>query len=129
MEARSNRRIIFVLSGAVFFIFFSLRALLRNCRRSVGPGVINNGLALAGILRPQSWSNDCDFHPQSRPIRLWRVDETYVWVKGRWCCLSRAIDSGVVPPSISCCQRSVTLMLPNACFARRSAIDLIPNLE
>ena len=25
--------------------------------------------------------------------RSWRVDETYVRVKGRWCCLYRAIDS------------------------------------
>ncbi len=36
--------------------------------------------------------------------KLWRVDETYVRVKGRWCYLYRAIDSGG-PPSISCCQR------------------------
>ena len=25
--------------------------------------------------------------------KSWRVDETYVSVKGRWCCLYRAIDS------------------------------------
>src|SRR5271167_1946187 len=60
--------------------------------------------------------------------KSWRVDETYVRVKGRWCYLYRAIDPGE-PPSISCCQRFATPMLPSACFARRSAIDPIPNLE
>src|SRR5580704_13538035 len=25
--------------------------------------------------------------------KSWRVDETYLWVKGRWCYLYRAIDS------------------------------------
>jgi len=29
----------------------------------------------------------------SRPTKSWRVDETYVRVKGRWCYLYRAIDS------------------------------------
>ena len=33
------------------------------------------------------------------------------------------------PPSISCCQRFATPMLPSACFARHSAIDPIPSLE
>src|ERR1035438_3200506 len=33
------------------------------------------------------------------------------------------------PPSISCCQRCATPMLPSACFARHSAIDPIPSLE
>jgi phosphoglycolate phosphatase-like HAD superfamily hydrolase len=60
--------------------------------------------------------------------KSWRVDETYVRVKGRWCYLYRAIDSKGAP-SISCCQRSVTPTLPSACFARRSAIDPIANLE
>ncbi len=60
--------------------------------------------------------------------KSWRVDETYVRVKGRWCYLYRAIDSAG-PPSISCCQRCVTPMLPSGCFARRSRIDAILNLE
>src|SRR5664280_2305532 len=60
--------------------------------------------------------------------KSWRVDETYVRVKGRWCYLYRPSIPRVLP-SISCCQRFVTQMLPSGCFARRSAIDPIPNLE
>ena len=50
--------------------------------------------------------------------KSWRVDETYVRVKGRWCYLYR--------PSIRqetrltfCCQRFAMPMLPNAYFGRR----------
>ena len=60
--------------------------------------------------------------------KSWRVDETDVRVKGRWCYLYRAIDSRV-QPSISCCQHSATPTLPSSCFARRSVIDPIANLE
>jgi hypothetical protein len=31
--------------------------------------------------------------------KSWRVDETYVRVKGRWCYLYRSIDSAGAPPS------------------------------
>ena len=60
--------------------------------------------------------------------KSWRVDETYVRVKGRWCYLYRAIDSTGATIDF-CCQRCVTQMLPSACFAGRSAIDPIHNLE
>ena len=60
--------------------------------------------------------------------KSWRVDETYIRVKGRWCYLYRAIDSAGATIDF-CCQRSVTPMLPSVCFARRSAIDPIPNLR
>jgi IS6 family transposase len=54
--------------------------------------------------------------------KSWRVDETYVRVKGRGATyIGPSIPQ--VPPSISCCQRSVTLMLPSGCFAMRSASD------
>ena len=60
--------------------------------------------------------------------KSWRVDETYLRVKGRWStCIGPSIPR--VPPSISCCQRSVTPTLPSACFAKRLAIDPIANLE
>ena len=39
-----------------------------------------------------SWSSDCERHLKPTN-RSWRVDETYVRVKGRWCYLYRAIDS------------------------------------
>ena len=40
-----------------------------------------------------NWSNGCAVI-SSQPNRSWRVDETYVRVKGRWCYyLYRAIDS------------------------------------
>ena len=48
----------------------------------------------------------------------WRVDETYLRVKGRWRYLYRAIDSEV-PPSISYCPQCATPMQPNGSFARR----------
>ncbi len=61
--------------------------------------------------------------------KSWRVDETYVRVKGPSCYLYRAIDSAGAAIDFLAVSGSVTLMLPNACFARRSAIDPIPNLE
>jgi DDE domain len=39
-----------------------------------------------------SWSSDCE-GISSPTNKSWRVDETYVRVKGRWCYLYRAIDS------------------------------------
>jgi transposase, IS6 family len=39
-----------------------------------------------------SWSNDLRRHLKPTN-KSWRVDETYVRVKGRWCYLYRAIDS------------------------------------
>jgi hypothetical protein len=48
-------------------------------------------------------------------------------LQGRWCYLYRAIDSAGATIDFLC-QRSVTPMLPNACFARRWAIDPILNL-
>jgi transposase-like protein len=63
-----------------------------------------------------------------KPInQSWRVDETYVRVKGRWCYLYRAIDYRRRHHR-SCCQHFVTPMLPSACFAKHSAIDPILNL-
>ena len=60
--------------------------------------------------------------------KSWQVDETCGRVKGRWCYLYRAIDSKGAT-MISCCQRCVTPMPPSGCFAGRSAIDPISNLE
>ena len=44
--------------------------------------------------------------------KSWRVDETYVRVKGRWCYLYRAIDSTGAAID-SCCQRCEMLRLQN----------------
>ena len=64
----------------------------------------------------------------SRPTSPWRVDETYVRVKGRWCYLYRAIDSkGATIDFLLSAFRDSTR--PSSCFARRSAIDPILNLE
>src|SRR5450432_4495850 len=58
--------------------------------------------------------------------KSWRVDETYLWVKGRGAtCTGRSIRQ--VPPSISYCPHCATPMLPNGCFATRCVIDLILN--
>ena len=59
--------------------------------------------------------------------KSWRVDETYVRVKGRWCYLYRAIDSTGVP-SIFYYRHCEMPMEPNACFARPWRIDLIHSL-
>jgi len=67
--------------------------------------------------------------PHLKPTnKSWRVDETYVRVKGRCCYLYRAIDSKSATIDFLP-QRSVMPMLPSACFARRSALDPIRNLE
>jgi len=58
----------------------------------------------------------------------WRVDETYVRVKGRWCYLYLAIDStGATIDFLPSALRDADA--PSACFARRSAIDPVLNLE
>ena len=59
--------------------------------------------------------------------KSWRVDETYVRVKGRWCYLYRAIDSAGATIDFLL-SRCATRMLPSAYFARRSAIDPVRNL-
>jgi transposase, IS6 family len=61
--------------------------------------------------------------------KSWRVDETSTFgrrVVGATC-TGPSIPR--VLPSISSCQRCETQRLPSACFARRSAIDPIRNLE
>ncbi len=71
-----------------------------------------------------SWSSDCEAI-SSRPTSLGE------WTKPTFACrVAGAICIGPSiprePPSISCCQRSVTPMLPSGCFARRSAIRSHP---
>ncbi|MBZ5637093.1 MAG: IS6 family transposase [Acidobacteriia bacterium] len=48
--------------------------------------------------------------------KSWRVDETYVGVQGRWCYLSRAIDSAGA--TLILCFRCATPMRLNDCFAK-----------
>jgi transposase, IS6 family len=55
-----------------------------------------------------------------RPVRLWRVDETYVRVNGHRTYLYRAVDSAGIL-SISCCRQSVTRLLPSSFCSRPCA--------
>src|ERR1700704_6582210 len=48
--------------------------------------------------------------------KSWRVDETYIRVKGRWCYLYRAIDSA--GDTIDFCRRCATRMKPNGYLVR-----------
>ncbi len=60
--------------------------------------------------------------------KSWRVDETYVRVKDRWCYLYRAIDStGATIDFLLSALRDVDAA--KRLFRRRSAIDPILNLE
>ena len=59
--------------------------------------------------------------------KSWRVDETYVRVKGRWCYLYRP-SIPREPPSTSCCQRFEMRRLPNGCFARLSTTHPQPRV-
>jgi len=61
--------------------------------------------------------------------KSWRVDETYVRVKGRGCYLYRAIDSkGATIDFLLSAFRDADAAKA-AVFARRSSIGPIPNLE
>ena len=51
--------------------------------------------------------------------RSWRVDETYVRVKGRWCYLYRAIDSTGATIDFVLSGVGAMPLRPNACSARR----------
>ena len=70
-------------------------ALVPRCRRTAqrawaGSGPHDN-LALGPALRPEL---EARLRRHLKPTnKSWRVDETYVRVKGRWCYLYRAIDS------------------------------------
>ena len=58
--------------------------------------------------------------------KSWRVDETYIRVRGRWCYLYRAIDStGATIDFLLSALRDAAA--PNACYAGRSAIHRIRN--
>src|SRR6202163_2787047 len=56
--------------------------------------------------------------------KSWRVDETYIRVKGHWVtgviCTGQSIRQ--VRRSISCCRPNATRMPPNGCFARLCGI-------
>ena len=56
--------------------------------------------------------------------KSWRVDETYIRVKGRWCYLYRAIDSAGATIDFLLSALAMPRQ-PNGCFARRSVIDPI----
>jgi len=51
----------------------------------------------------------------------WRVDETYVKVKGRWMYLYRAVDARAGRPSTSCSASSAMPPPPGASSARLSS--------
>jgi transposase, IS6 family len=60
--------------------------------------------------------------------KSWRVDETYIRMKGRWCYLYRAIDStGATIDFLLSALRDADAA--KSCFARRSVSDPIRNLE
>jgi IS6 family transposase len=59
--------------------------------------------------------------------KSWRVDETYIRVKGRWCCLHRAINSaGATIDFLLSAFRDADAAKR---LFRKAAIDPIPNLE
>ncbi len=66
--------------------------MLRSCWRSAVSTSITQPSGAGCRITARSWSSDCD-SISSRPTSSWRVDETYVRVKDRWCYLYRAIDS------------------------------------
>ena len=59
--------------------------------------------------------------------KSWRVDETYIRVKGRWCYLYKAIDSAGATIDFLLSALPIPTP-PNGCSARRSAIPPIRSL-
>ena len=59
--------------------------------------------------------------------RSWRIDETYICVKGRWVYLYRAIDPRD-RPSNSYCRRSALRTQPSYCFLALLHSPTIPGL-
>jgi hypothetical protein len=54
------------------------------------------------------------FHRHKRPVWVsWRMDETYIKVKGQWDYLYRAVDK-MGQTLISCCQNGATAGEPTA---------------
>jgi putative transposase len=61
------------------------------------------------------------FHQRKRPVWVsWRMDETYIKVKGEWRYLSRDVNKRVRPLTFSS-QRHVTSRPPSGSWRRRSA--------
>jgi transposase-like protein len=57
-------------------------------------------------------------HRHLKPTnKSWRVDETYIRVKGRWCYLYRAIDSPV-PLAPERCAERLTLVAAGGLYVR-----------
>ncbi len=62
--------------------------------------------------------------PHLKPTnRSWRVDETYVRVKGRWCYQYRAIDSQGRPLSFS--RQPFVIWMPPRAYSGRCAMEPI----
>jgi IS6 family transposase len=72
-----------------------------------------------------NWNSGCAVS-SSRPNKSWRVNETYIREKGRWC-YSTGPSIPPVPPSTFCCRRCALPLRPNACSKMRSAIHRIRN--
>src|ERR1700733_2476143 len=73
----------------------SLFCFVARCWGAAGgawsQGRSQNGLALAKGLRPELERRP---RPHLKPTnKSWRVDETWVRVRGRWCYLYRTVDS------------------------------------
>ena len=78
-------------SGGIFAILFRC-AMLRNRWRSVVSTSITQPSGAGCSITAPSWSKRLRRYRKATN-KSWRVDETYVRVKGRWCYLYRAIDS------------------------------------
>src|ERR1035441_2176406 len=88
---RPNPASYFVRSGGIFAIL-CLCAMLRSCWRSAVSMSITQPFGAGCSITVPSLEPRLRRH-RKPTNKSWRVDETYVRVKGRWCYLYRAIDS------------------------------------
>ena len=116
----------FVRYGGIFAILCRC-AMLRNCWKSAVSMSITQQSGAGCRITARSWCSDCEGISSRQTSRGEWTKPTFACRVADATCIGPSIPR--VPPSISCCHRSVTPMLPSACFARRSAIDPILNLE
>src|ERR1039457_875039 len=98
--------------------------MLRSCWRSAVSMSITPRSGAGCNITALSWSSDCEgISSRQTSLGEWTKPTSARRVAGATC-TGPSIPGE--PPSISCCQRFATPMLPSGCFARRSAIDPNP---
>ena len=101
-----------ILLAVGWYLRFSLSYLMwRSCWPSGACTPTTSPSGGGSNVTPQKFSADCD-RGSDRPTTVWRGDETYIRVKGKWVYLYRAVDSTGATIDFVLSAKRETLSLP-----------------